>query len=63
MEHEIGYIFQPLQIDNIFSIEKHDDLFCHSKKEILSIKLWKKNWEKLDSKRMLTTLRAGLLYL
>ena len=39
MEHEIGYIFQPLQIDNIFSIEKHDDLFCHSKKEILSIKL------------------------
>ena len=39
MEHEIGYIFQPLQIDNIFSIDKHDDLLCHLKKEILPRKI------------------------
>ena len=39
MEHEIGSIFEPLQIDNIFSIDKHDDLLCHLKKEILSRKL------------------------
>ena len=39
MEHEIGCIFEPLQIDNIFSTDKHDDRFCHSIKEILSKKI------------------------
>ena len=39
MEHEIGCIFEPLQIDNIFSIDKHDDLLCHLKKEILPRKI------------------------